>query len=93
MRINARITSVAMSIKMGQFALVHSIPDQSPILTKCPKCQGIRSLGFNDRMPFRNVALRAGLGGCLERGHGVGLLAFGRANWPLAIVHSDPLWV
>ena len=29
----------------------------------------------------------------VAQGYGVGLLAFGSAYWPLAIVHSDPLWV
>ena len=33
-----------------------------------------------------------GVGG-LARGHGVGLFAFGGAYWPLALAHSDPLWV
>ena len=32
-------------------------------------------------------------GGGLARGHGVGLLAFGGAYWPLATAHPDPLWV
>ena len=31
-------------------------------------------------------------GGGVARGHGVGLFAFGGAYWPLATVHSDPLW-
>jgi hypothetical protein len=31
--------------------------------------------------------------GVLARGHSVGWFAFGGAYWPLAIVHSDPLWV
>ena len=29
----------------------------------------------------------------LARGHGVGWFAFGGGYWPLAIAHSDPLWV
>ena len=32
-------------------------------------------------------------GGGVARGHGVGLFAFGGADWPLAPAHSDPLWV
>ena len=31
--------------------------------------------------------------GGLARGHGVSLFAFGGAYWPLALAHSDPLWV
>ena len=31
--------------------------------------------------------------GGLARGHGSGLFAFGGAFWPLALAHSDPLWV
>ena len=33
-----------------------------------------------------------GVLGGLVRGHGVGLLAFGGAYWPLTTAHSDPLW-
>ena len=32
-------------------------------------------------------------GGGLAQGHGVSLFAFGGAYWPLALAHSDPLWV
>ena len=32
-------------------------------------------------------------GGVLARGNGVGLFAVGGAYWPLALAHSDPLWV
>ena len=42
--------------------------------------------------PFCFVARKRG-GGGLAQGHGVGLSAFGGAYWPLALAHSDPLWV
>ena len=35
----------------------------------------------------------AGGGGGLAQGLGIWLVAFGGAYWPLAIAHSDPLWV
>ena len=46
--------------------------------------------------PPPNVCLTGpggGGGGRLAGGHDVGLFAFGDAYWPLALAHSDPLWV
>ena len=60
----------------------------------CPEVWcGIHSGPYSgDAWPAGGAGCVVGGGGGLAQGLGIWLFAFGGACWPLATVHSDPLW-